>query len=545
MICKFFKTQKGGGVSSVDYMLNERVDQGTARILKGDEFLTRELIKTMTQKHKTCVGVLSFEEKNIDENAKKEIIESFENALLTPEMKERYNILWVEHTDKGRLELNFIIPKMDLESKKAFNPYFHPVDNKRIDFWRDFVNLSYGFSNPKDPAKEQTIQGSKKEKQLFKDYESLDEILHQQVADEVINSRDELIIFLEQNNIEVTRKAKDYLSIKLPESKKTKRFKGSIYNEQFTSFAELREICGEKERRAKDFNRRDNEKELRRIEQELKELISLKSQFYREKIRRTNERLRKKAEQSFQRNREKNLQSRADEIQTIKPSDELSSGNAYDDNFVSDCVVSVDQALSNQQRANDNGQQWESVSLYREKSSGTTGEFLLPTTELKEEYDNIRTRVNRRNREITEQDNRISKSRNELTQYYQNGTRELQEKLAKFGEQIQGVVEKIRRTVQGIRINREEYRKQNRQRFTNFEEQVRNFGSKFAEQINGFRFLIEERINGFRGRLKQIRERILIRSGQVLKTSQKIEQEQPKAKVKESDNIKKGFGLGI
>ncbi|EAK9916280.1 hypothetical protein [Campylobacter jejuni] len=57
MICKFFKTQKGGGVSSVDYMLNERVNQGTARILKGDEFLTRELIKSMSQKHKTCVGV--------------------------------------------------------------------------------------------------------------------------------------------------------------------------------------------------------------------------------------------------------------------------------------------------------------------------------------------------------------------------------------------------------------------------------------------------------------------------------------------------------
>lgn len=36
-----------------------------------------------------------------------------------------------------------------------------------------------------------------------------------------------------------------------------------------------------------------------------------------------------------------------------------------------------------------------------------------------------------------------------------------------------------------------------------------------------------------------------MRSKQVLKTSQKIEQEQPKAKVKESDNIKKGFGLGI
>ncbi|WP_193551074.1 relaxase/mobilization nuclease domain-containing protein [Campylobacter jejuni] len=525
-------------MSAINYLLDKRVNQDTAKVLQGDEFLTRELIKSMTQKHKTCVGVLSFEEKNISEELKKEIMESFENTLLTPEMKGRYNILWVEHTDKGRLELNFVIPKIDLESKKAFNPYYHPADKKRIETWGDYINLRYGFTDPKDPAKEQTIQGSKKAKELFKDYENLDKILHQQVADEVINSRDELITFLEQNNIEVTRKGKDYLSIKLPESKKAKRFKGSIYNEQFTSFAELREIRREKETRAKEYNRRDNEKELGRLEQELKELISFKSQFYRETIRTINERLRKKTKQSFQRDREKSLQSRTDEIQTIKPSDELSSGNAYDDDFISDCVVSVDQALSNRQEFNDNGQQWESVSLHREKSSRTAGEFLLPADELKEEYDNIRTRVNRRNREIANEDNRISKSRNELTQYYQNGTRELQDKLTKFGEQIQGVVEKIRRTVQGIRSNSEERRKQQRQRFTNFEEQVRNFGSKFAEQINGVRFFIKERIN-------ELRERILMRSKQVLKTSQKIEQEQPKAKVKESDNIKKGFGLGI
>ncbi|EKA8500523.1 hypothetical protein OMM78_001818 [Campylobacter coli] len=68
------------------------------------------------------------------------------------------------------------------------------------------VNLCYGFTNPKDPSKEQTLQGSKKEKELFKDYEALDKILHKQVANKIINSRDELIYFLEQNNIEVTRK---------------------------------------------------------------------------------------------------------------------------------------------------------------------------------------------------------------------------------------------------------------------------------------------------------------------------------------------------
>ncbi|MFK0518742.1 mobilization protein, partial [Campylobacter coli] len=62
MICKFFKEHKGGGVASINYLLDKRTLQGTARVLKGDEFLTRELIKSMSQKHKTCMGVLSFEE---------------------------------------------------------------------------------------------------------------------------------------------------------------------------------------------------------------------------------------------------------------------------------------------------------------------------------------------------------------------------------------------------------------------------------------------------------------------------------------------------
>ncbi|MBX1158420.1 molybdopterin-guanine dinucleotide biosynthesis protein MobA, partial [Campylobacter jejuni] len=71
MICKFFENKKGtaGGTPSLDYLLNkQRVNNGTARILKGDENLTRELIKSLDFKQKACVGCLSFEEKNIDEN---------------------------------------------------------------------------------------------------------------------------------------------------------------------------------------------------------------------------------------------------------------------------------------------------------------------------------------------------------------------------------------------------------------------------------------------------------------------------------------------
>ena len=100
--------------------------------------------------------ILSFiTQKDLSQEVKDAIMQDFENTLLTPEMQGRYNVLWVEHIDKGRLELNFIIPKMDLESKKSFNPYYHPTDFKKIDLWGDFVNLKHNLTNPKDPKNSQ------------------------------------------------------------------------------------------------------------------------------------------------------------------------------------------------------------------------------------------------------------------------------------------------------------------------------------------------------------------------------------------------------
>ncbi|MBR2849166.1 MAG: relaxase/mobilization nuclease domain-containing protein, partial [Mycoplasmataceae bacterium] len=176
MICKFFGNKKGtgGGTASINYLLNERTEQGTARILKGDETLTREIINSLNFKHKACVGCLSFSENDISDESKKAIIESFETALLTPEMKDRVNILWVEHTDKKHLELNFVIPKVDLETKKSFNPYFHKNDFSRIDTFVDLTNAIYGFTNPKDPAKDQSIKNINHHAKTFKDHKALD-----------------------------------------------------------------------------------------------------------------------------------------------------------------------------------------------------------------------------------------------------------------------------------------------------------------------------------------------------------------------------------
>ena len=52
MIVKFLPSKSGGGIGSVNYVLNERVQQGTAKILKGDEAQTRAIISQITKKTK-------------------------------------------------------------------------------------------------------------------------------------------------------------------------------------------------------------------------------------------------------------------------------------------------------------------------------------------------------------------------------------------------------------------------------------------------------------------------------------------------------------
>ncbi|MGN8366700.1 relaxase/mobilization nuclease domain-containing protein [Helicobacter pylori] len=292
MLVKFWGTNQGGGDGdgSVNYLLNERVKQGTAKVLKGDANLTKSLLLSLTQKHKACVGCLSFEEPNIDESLKYELMESFENALLTESMQNRYNILWVEHTDKGRLELNFVIPKIDLGRQKAFNPYYHKVDLKRIDTWKDCINLKHNFTNPKDLEKQHNIQQHQtknpQNKELLATYEKLDKLIQDNLG-KLFNSREDIINFLKANQCEVNRQGKDYISVKLPNEPKAKRLKGFYYHETFRTIKDIRNQLSEARQRESQRERsnshttNDNHTELlRELENKLHERIEHKQRYY-------------------------------------------------------------------------------------------------------------------------------------------------------------------------------------------------------------------------------------------------------------------------
>jgi hypothetical protein len=256
MLVKFFENEKGGGVGSVYYLLNDRVQEGTARLLRGDKWLTLSLINAIEFKHKVTFGSLNFTEKNLPDKIKTDIMNRFEKMLLAGlERDKNYNILWVEHTDKENLELNFVIPKIELQSLKSLQPYYHKADLSRVDTFKEIINLEYDLSDPNDPARGSRISGSRKKKELFKSIQELDEIVQEQVLNGRLNSRDEIIAYLRENGVEVPKISQEYISVKLPEAKSNKRLKGAVYNERFASIKSLETELDRVEARVREYKR--------------------------------------------------------------------------------------------------------------------------------------------------------------------------------------------------------------------------------------------------------------------------------------------------
>lgn len=287
MLVKFFRNPKNAGarngISAIDYLLNERVEAGTSRILLGDENVTKGIIRGIESSCRVTCCCLSFEESNIAEDKKLEIVHDFFDNML-PALDGRYNYLVVEHTDKGRLELNIVIPNFDIQSETIFTPYFHARDKYRLDSWTDKINLEYGFSDPKDPRKACTISNYKDAANENADYDKLDRELHALAENGMLHSKAEIIELLTEHGIKVTRNGESYISVKFPNSKKARRLKGGIYDDKFGNHREYQEIARDISKECQRYDNRDIGKELKRINTELTQRRKFAAERNRERI---------------------------------------------------------------------------------------------------------------------------------------------------------------------------------------------------------------------------------------------------------------------
>ncbi|WP_407213722.1 relaxase family protein [Enterobacter hormaechei] len=59
--------------------------------------------------------------------------------------------------DKGRLELNFLIPNTELLTGKRLQPYYDRADRPRIDAWQTIVNGRLGLHDPNAPENRRAL----------------------------------------------------------------------------------------------------------------------------------------------------------------------------------------------------------------------------------------------------------------------------------------------------------------------------------------------------------------------------------------------------
>ena len=83
MIVKFLGNKGGGSASAtIDYLLGKDRDRPGAVLLSGDPELTQRLADNLDFQNRYTVGVLSFEESNLQEQQKKPLCRALKKHCL-------------------------------------------------------------------------------------------------------------------------------------------------------------------------------------------------------------------------------------------------------------------------------------------------------------------------------------------------------------------------------------------------------------------------------------------------------------------------------
>ena len=242
MIVKFFTHGTGGSKGVFDYLLNDKEQPDGKRlgaeVLRGDIDNQALLIDSLDFKQKYTSGCLSFTETadEVTAEQKNALMDGFEETLRAGLDVDRVSVSWIEHRDKGRLELNFVFADVDLEHGRAFQPYIHYQDKRRVNAWKDMQNIEHGFTDPNDPANKRLMAQRDNLPRDIKDArQAITDGLKALVVEGVIANRDDVIQALTDGGFEIARETDKAISIKNPDptAKRNIRLTGGLYERGF------------------------------------------------------------------------------------------------------------------------------------------------------------------------------------------------------------------------------------------------------------------------------------------------------------------------
>lgn len=229
--------------NSLDYLLrtNKPEEQQFVEVLsqtnRSDIENFNEYIKEKNFKNPFITGVLSFEEKDIDPELKTKIMNDFEDMMFSGiEPENRPPVIWIQHKDKNRLELNYTTFN-SLMNKKHFQCYYHLSDKKLFNSFCEKINYENNISSVLDVKehKERNTLVNTINTKIPADkkaiVEKLQEDILSKIITEEINNREELISFIQSKNIIINRVRENAISIKFSKEDKPISLKGDIYEQ--------------------------------------------------------------------------------------------------------------------------------------------------------------------------------------------------------------------------------------------------------------------------------------------------------------------------
>jgi len=257
--------QTTGAQKAVDYLTGDKYyDKESLKweqrdpapvVLEGDPKSFVQACDSLTFKNRYTSGVLSFSPEetaliNANPGLKDEILQDFKNFVFAGIPEDCRDMLAVEHTHTGRLEIHYTIPRVHLGSGKYWNPFEPNYDGRKgkgsdykfreqNDIYIDYACNKFGLQNPRDLSVARDI----KINPFDKNRDSKREI-HNAVADLVnsghITCREDIEKFFVKAGGVITRNSDEYISVKFGDQK-AMRFRGGIYDKSEFSGAAISE----------------------------------------------------------------------------------------------------------------------------------------------------------------------------------------------------------------------------------------------------------------------------------------------------------------
>ena len=265
MIVEFFKRGTGGSTGPIDYFLGKDRNREHAKILSGDLEEVAELIDSSPYVKKYTAGCLSFYEDDLSDAKKKALMAAFEKTLFPGLTPDQYRIVWIEHKDKEnaetgekRLELNFLIPNVEITTGKRLQPFYAKADLNRVDDFKSIVNYKYQLFDPDDPINRRSVKIAKNLPQDKKDFISaMNTEVALAITEGLVSDRESLKLWMTKIGLEITRTTKNHISVKNPNNPEGKPIplKGEFYEQNFRhseQSAELKREASERYRQEAD-----------------------------------------------------------------------------------------------------------------------------------------------------------------------------------------------------------------------------------------------------------------------------------------------------